>query len=87
MPELRWKEGEYPPEDCQYTWHVHDNGSWAWGATCGECVAPPMPKYRGPAFNIKRLKADNAGGYTQRELAREITDAADRDGRNIEHPR
>lgn len=34
-------------------------------------------------FNIKRLQADNAGHYTQRELGREVEDAARADGRDI----
>ena len=79
--------GVRPGPDETLTWHEHQDGTWGWGALCPACVATPLP---GPTnkihFNIARLRADNAGHYTQRELAREITDAADRDGRDIEHP-
>ncbi len=77
----------YPPDSEVRTWHVHDDGTWQWGAVCDKCAAPPRPDYEGPMFNIRRLRSDNLGGYTQRELAREITDAADREGREIDHPR
>lgn len=38
-------------------------------------------------FNINRLKHDNAGGYTQRELAQSTIDSAKASGREIERAR
>ncbi len=76
-----------PSDDETRTWHIHEDGSWAWEAVCHLCSAPPLLPAKIPYFNIKRLKADNAGHYTQRELGREITDAARADGRDITRTR
>lgn len=75
---------ERPSDDEDQTWHVHDDGTWDWGATCLVCIVE-IPQMGGdmPYFNIARLQADNAGHYTQRELGKEITDAARSDDRDI----
>lgn len=71
-----------PSDNETRTWHEHDDGTWAWGVVCDKCTAPRVYG-TGPMFNIKRLKADNAGHYTQHGLAREVEDAARKDGRDI----
>jgi len=38
-------------------------------------------------FNIDRLKNDNAGHYTQAELARDVIDTAKAEGREIARAR
>jgi hypothetical protein len=82
------RTSDWPKSSETKTYHVHDDQTWEWGVTCEACVAPPFQgKGKSVNFNIARLQAENVGAYTQQELAREVTDAADRDGREIEHPR
>jgi hypothetical protein len=66
--------------------------TWVDGVTCTDCQDLFRKKREllnngSPAMNIHRLKADNAGGYTQAELGREVQEAAKRDGREIERYR
>lgn len=67
--------------------------TWRKGTTCTDCSAHVERKrlqHNGGAhvnFNIARLKADNAGGYTQRELAKETFDAARAGGFDITRAR
>ena len=63
--------------------------TWRKGHTCDDCVAFVDAKKAlqgaGPQvnFNIERLRADNAGGYTQLGLAKDTYDAARRSGNDI----
>ena len=66
-------EGEYPSDDCQDTWHIHENSSWAWGINCDDChTAPDWHGYDGPNINIMHLKRQNAEGRTTAEEVREV---------------
>lgn len=63
---------------------------WRLGITCDECQqshAKMMDEKFGEKlsvfWNIQRLKNDNAGHYTQRELRNEIYDAARESGEDI----
>ena len=63
--------------------------TWRKGTTCAACtahVAGKQAQHEGGAqvnFNIARLKADNAGGYTQLGLAKDTYDAARKSGNDI----
>lgn len=64
---------DYPPDDSDETWHVHDDGTWDWGINCSTCHTPRVPKpYPGPYFSIRHLKAQNALGMTVREWEKDI---------------
>jgi len=77
---------ERPKEDEQRTWHEHDDGTWEWETICLACSS--VKRYpldlKQTYFNIKRLQEDNAGGYTQRMIEKEIFESAREDGREIE---
>ena len=69
-------------------WDDTHPDEWRLGRTCSECdahiAARRVALYNeGPMFNIKRLQADNEGGYTQLGLARDTYDAARETGRDI----
>ena len=63
--------------------------TWRKGTTCTDCTAHVEAKQAqhegGPKvnFNIERLRADNAGGYTQLGLAKDTYDAARKSGMDI----
>jgi len=62
--------------------------TWMPDHTCDACRDHVRRRMEGvggkaPYMNIKRLQADNAGGYTQHGLQREIIDAARTNGREI----
>lgn len=62
---------DQPSEDETRTWHVHDEGGWAWGVVCDVCrVERPSPP-PGPFFNIKMLQKQNATGMSTRMEERE----------------
>ena len=76
-------QGKQPSKGESRTWHVHDDETWDWGATCLVCMADIPQAGNMPNFNIKRLKEDNAGHYTQNEMRKEIYESAREDGRDI----
>jgi hypothetical protein len=73
-------------------WDATHPNDWRPGYSCDECDAYIETRAKrfvakAPSFNISRLKADNAGHYTQRELAQEVVDKAKAQGREIERAR
>lgn len=76
----------YPVEPCP-TYHVHDDESWEWGATCNACRSPSFveksTRYSGVRFNVRHLKAQNQRGYTVREEVAEIYEGARERGADI----
>jgi len=60
-----------PPDDADFTWHVHDDGGWAEGVVCAECRAPMRLPVPGPSFNIRHLQRQNLDGTTTRSEERE----------------
>lgn len=73
-----------PPEDSDQTWHVHDDGTWGWGAICPVCTTRPIETDgKIVHFGIHHLKEQNRDGWTVREKQREIEDGAREDGRDI----
>ena len=66
--------------------------TWRKGTTCTQCTAFVDSKRAEHApvrvnFNINRLKADNAGGYTQHEIHRATVNRAKETGMEIAHKR
>ena len=75
----------YPEEPCP-TYHIHDDETWGWGATCDGC--PPFfvaksKRYGGVRFSIRHLKAQNDRHYTVREEVAEIYQGARERGADI----
>jgi len=65
---------------------------WRDGSTCEACQRRGTKlraglKGKRVHMNIHRLMADNAGGYSQKELGDEVIAAAKKDGREIERYR
>ncbi len=76
----------HPEDDDLRTWHVHDDGTWAWGAVCEECIATPKGgDDKRVHFNIRHLQTQNREGWTVREKEQEIWDEAAKSGRDIEY--
>jgi len=64
---------DYPPEDSEDTWHVHDDKTWQWGVNCEVCHTPKLPKgYDGPYFNIRHLQTQNVLSVTTAEMEKDI---------------
>jgi len=65
---------DYPPDDSDRTWHMHDDGTWGWGIKCdickveqrGDAYAHTLPK-----FNLHHLKRQNALGITKQSEIKE----------------
>ncbi len=71
---------DYPSDDADKTWHMHDDGSWGWDIRCPVCYTPRVVKpYPGPYFSIRHLKAQNAVGMTVREWEKDIIGDKDPD--------
>lgn len=45
-----------------------------------------LPASDSPYWNITRFKQENAGGWTQNEVEKEVIEAAKKDGREIQRP-
>lgn len=73
-----------PPDDGDETYHVHDDGSWEWGALCPLCTTAPIAAPdKVVNFAIHHLKDQNKRGVTVREMRREIEDGARAEGNDI----
>lgn len=72
-------EFDYPPNDSDRTWHMHDDDTWGWGISCSVCLPEPRhgtarwPKGASevPQLAIRHLRSQNATAMTTRELERE----------------
>ena len=71
---------------------VHTD-EWRPGATCDECREALEARRAVLAggqkhvnFNLRRLRVQNAAHVTSREIAREITDSAKAEGRDLARP-
>lgn len=65
---------DYPADDSDFTWHMHDDGGWGMGINCEECRGVPTGRDRAstlPYFNITRLKQQNVDGVTVNEQIQE----------------
>jgi len=65
-------EGDYPPDDCDTTWHVHDDKTWAWGINCELCSSGQRIRNQAPMLAISTLQRQNIEGRTSREEEREM---------------
>ena len=68
---------DYPPDNSDRTWHLHDDDTWGWGISCTECLGPPRKgTYRNPnrppGAAIHHLKRQNSLSQTTREEEREM---------------
>jgi len=76
---------DYPADDSDTTWHMHDDKTWGWGVNCPVCYTAPIPKtYTGPFFNIGHLKMQNVLGKTVREMEKDVI--GDRNHDEIQRP-
>lgn len=73
-----------PGPDELETYHVHDDGTWDWGALCPLCTTERMEPGVGPSFNIRHLQQQNREGWTVAEAERKIVADAAASGREIE---
>lgn len=71
------------------TWHVHDDGSWAWEVVCDACRAKPKEFGGGKVvhWNIRHLKRQNEEGWSPIFESQRIERAAKAEGRDIERAR